>query len=298
MKRRFKSYGQKTTASLENHSELQQENLTPEERMQDELNRLEHAAQTMVSVEGFFSSNGARILMKLQDGFTSLTTWNFPILEDLSPNLMQHVVSDLKYTDLIDDQVAQPPGLKVTMLEYIKALDKATDVPMAVISDVLEPAQRRFGHYLTVPDERGDKRDYVHGAMVGADAEDLFRQSLSKVLTPDNVQATAAFGDLFTSLNQFIECERAMAPLIAKATKANPKAVKAAVERMETTAGSLVGRLARSDNGASNAFIEMVAKELKTVAQSVSFYSAAITKIIELNNLLALTEKYLRQKAE
>lgn len=292
---RFNKYKSEETPALESADPLL-DTLTPEERMEHALNHVEDNIASAVSVEGFFSNHGSRLIMKIADGFDSLTTWDFNPLERTNPGQMHYVVMDLKYTNYTDELVNQPVGMKGTMLEYIKALTKASECSFDLIKDVIDPATKRFGHYLSVPDERSDRSDYLHGADLTYDARDIYSSAMDKVTVQDNTTATAMFGDVYHSLKEFVECEKAIQDLAAKFSKNTPDAVTKACQRMEQTASALILRLTGGrDQSASSEFVEMIAKELKGVSKAVSYYAIVYTKLIEANNCIASTEALLRK---
>lgn len=292
---RFKKYKSELTASLESADPLLDE-LPPEVRMEHALNHVEDNVSSAVSVEGFFSNHGSRLIMKIAEGFDALTTWKFVPLERINPGQMHYVVMDLKYADFTDELVNQPIGMKGTMSEYIKALTKASECSFDIIKDVIDPATKRFGHYLSVPDERSDRGDYLHGADLNMDTQELYASTMTKVTIDNNTTATAMFGDVYHSLKDFVECENAILELIAKYGKNTPESVAKACQRMEQTASALIMRLSSGqDKAASSEFGEMVAKELKGVGKAVSYYAIVWTKLIEANNCIASTEKLLRK---
>lgn len=225
---RFKKYKSEATVALESADPLL-DTLTPEERMEHALNHVEDNVGSSPSVEGFFSNHGSRLIMKLADGFDALTTWTFNPLERINPRQMHYVVMDLKYTEFTDELVNQPVGMKGTMAEYIKALSKASECSFDIIKDVLDPTTKRFGHYLSVPDERSDRGDYLYGADLTVDTKELYSTAMSKVTTQDNTTATAMFGDVYHSMKDFVDCEEAILTLIAKFGKNTPESVAKAL---------------------------------------------------------------------
>jgi hypothetical protein len=286
----FKKYQTPDTAALEAH----EASLTPVDRFNRDMANLRSDATSIVSVEGWFSDHGARLTISIKEAFRSLTTYNFPVFEPLNPSQMKTIVQGIKYTAVDDQMMPQPAGLCARYKEYLELLEKLTPIATNLIADIIEPSIKRFGHYLSVPDERGDTRDFMYGVDTTVDAEAIFRSNMSKVMVQGNHEAASQFGNLFDSMNDFVACETLMVKLVDSYSTASPDRVQHAVGRMQLTATALIQRLERDDSGASREFVAMVAEELERVARYLQLYSLITTKVIEANNVLASIEQKLR----
>ena len=242
----------------------------------------------------YFSRKADKINMSIREGFRYMTTFNYDPMEPLNPMQMQSYFSTLQFMDHENMKVDQPVGFKGDLTAYTQSLLARARVMDKVLTEVIRPAASRFGHYLSTPLDRADRRDYEHGVSIAESIDDLVKDDARYFTAGRN--ATTSLGNLFGSFREFVEAEVNMleVQVILKAGGSSTE-VKRAVDSLSIVATALIKRLGEDkQNKPSKEFASMIAEELTTVAKWVEWYAVQMTKIIETNNALASIEKDLR----
>lgn len=267
---------------------------TPAETMYEDLLMVSNEAAMAGNLQNYFSRKADLINMSVREGFRYLTTMNYNPMEQLNPMQMESLVSGMVFEDHENVKVDQPTGFKGELLPYTTGLVARANVMTQVLNEVIRPAASRFGHYLSIPMDRAERRDFEAGVMINVPLEQLIKDDAEYFAA--NRQGSASLGKLFTSFREFIESERNMTEVNAILSGGNTSEVKKAVDALSITATALIKRLGEDkQNKPSNEFATMIGEQLTEVAKWVEWYSVQMTRIIETNNCLYAIEKEIRK---
>jgi hypothetical protein len=250
-------------------------------------------ASVMGSIGDYFAKRFSSMSISIREGFQKLTTFSYAPLTQLHPAQMDSFAKALSYVEIEDLSVDQMRGFKGNMLQYVESLKPRVALCTTLITDVVEPATRRLGHYMNTAAERGDRRDFQGGAPASTGIADLIADE-AKFFTPGGFDATCRFGDIFHNNAEFVKSEKVMVEIAAMLQKAPPSKLKAAVDNLSTVAQQLFIRLGRDQDPASKEFIAMIGDELQTVAKWIEWYALQITRVTETNATLYSIEDQLR----
>ncbi|AEH03599.1 virion structural protein [Pseudomonas phage PhiPA3] len=266
---------------------------TPTDKLFDALQTVSTEAGFIGNVSNWFARKAGNLNMNVREGFRYLTSWNYDPMQKLNVLQMRNFVETLDYMTIETLRVSQPAGFRGELLPYTTGLQKRAQIMAEVVDKVIKPATARFGHYLSTPEERAERRHFQYGAELGHDLDALIKADAAHFSS--NRVATAKFGELFSSMNDFIECERNMVDVNTILNGGTTSTVKNAVEALSQTATALVDRIAKDkDIKTSSELAKMIAEEIAEVARWVEWYSVQMTRIIETNNVLYSIEQELR----
>lgn len=238
----------------------------------------------------YFSRKADSLNIAVQEGFKYLTTYNYEPMETLHPLQMDNFVSTLDFMDHESLKVPQPTSFKGELLPYTTLLMERAQTMNKVLTNVIQPATTRFGHYLSMPMERAERRDFEYGINIQDDRDKMNAEDAK--LFGSNRSSSASLGQLFNSFSDFITAERNMQTVKATLGEGGMDSVKKAVQALTITAGALIKRLGQDErNKPSNEFVKMISEQLTEVARWVEWYSGQMTRIIETNNALYEAEK-------
>lgn len=269
------------------------EALSPALEMYAALELVSNEAAIIGNMTNYFSRNYQKVNMAVREGFRYLTTWNYDPMVKLNSQQMASFITSLDYIEIQDTHVSQPASFKGSLLPYTSDLVVRAKVMRDVLDKVLKPAAARFGHYLNTPIDRGERRQFEYGINIGIKLDDLIKADAEYF--GSGRSATAKFGDLYSSLEDFVRSERNMEEVAAIVSGGNTNEVKRAVDSLSAVATTLIERLGVETDKASKEFVTMLGEELKEVARWVEWYALQMTRIIETNNVIAKIEGELRK---
>lgn len=262
----------------------------PDNALFKQLHTISTEALVIGNFARYFSRKADSLNIAVQEGFKYLTTYNYDPMETLHPAQMSNYVSTLDFMEHETLKVPQPNGFKGELLPYTVMLIERTAIMNKVLTDVIQPATSRFGHYLSLPMDRAERRDFEFGITIADDRDKLAKEEAK--LFGGNRSATVSLGTLFNSFNDFVDSERNMLTVKSTLGEGGMDSVKKAVNALVITAGALIKRLGQdSSSKPSGEFVKMVSEQLTEVARWVEWYSAQMTRIIETNNALYEVEK-------
>lgn len=292
---KFFSDGDPAAAEQTPETEVLPINTTPVTQLVEHMDVVSTESMISGNLVNYFSRKADKINMSVREGFRYLTTMNYQPMEPLNPMPMQSLLSTYVFEDHEGLSVSQPVGFKGEMLPYTLGLLARARVMDQVLNQVIRPAASRFGHYLSIPMDRAERRDFEAGVVIDLDVEQLIKDDAAFFAA--NRQSSASLGTLFTSFREFIESESNLLEVqgILGSGGATTE-VKRAVDSLSIVATALIKRLGEDKtNKPSREFAAMIAEQLTTVAKWVEWYSLQMTRIIETNNVLASIEKELRK---
>ena len=267
---------------------------TPTDKLFDALGTISTEAGYIGNVSNWFARKVSNMGVHIKEGFRYLTTWNYDPLLPLNPLSTSNFVSTLDYLEVEKIIVPQPAGFKGQILPYTVGLVSRAAIMAQVVEKVIKPAAARFGHYLSTPEDRAERRNFQYGIDIDQSIDQLVKADAQFFAA--NRQATASFGKLYGSMNDFAEAERYMAEVNTILKGGETSTVKNAVEALSQTVTALMERIGKDgDIKTSSEFAKMMSEELTQVAKWVEWYSIQMTRIIETNNVIAATEKQLRE---
>jgi hypothetical protein len=273
----------------ESTAEPLQINESPSEQLFTELGTISNEAMVMGNISKYFGRKVDGLSVSIQEGFKYLTTYNYDPMETLHPANLSTFTGSLDFLDHESLSVPQPNGLKGEILPLTAMLVDHAKIMQKVLTEVIRPATSRFGHYLSVPFDRAERRDFEFGVHIGDDRDRLVSEE-SKHFT-GNRAAQTTLGKVFNSFTDFVEAERNMQQINTMLNGGGTEDVKKAVNALSQTAGALIRRMSEEKVTNSNEFAKMVADQLSEVGRWVEWYAAQMTRIIETNNVLAEIEK-------
>lgn len=268
--------------------------LTPMEKLDVVCDQVATEAFSVGDLSNYLTQKSAQITAALSDAFRFLTTRDYKRPEMLNAIALGRYLNTKQYTALQDIEIHVPVGFQGNLLDYVKHLHGAPHAHMTcLIRDVLIPAQKRFGYYLSNPTESNDRRDFQGGSKFSlADLKALTDAEAAFVIA-GNHSARRPLGDVFNNLG---EIELAMAGInhVNKEVwrDAVPGQVEAEVQKLVKISTALFDTLAGGSN-ASSQFTAALAEELRTVAKWVEWYSVMQTRLGDLTTAMKLNEKEL-----
>lgn len=261
----------------------------PDTTLFQELGTVSTEAGFIGNVARYFSRRADSLNIAVREGFKYLTTFTYDPMETLHPGQMVSFVQNLDYMELEDLKVAQPVGFKDKLLPYTASLLDRAKVMDQVLEQVIRPATARFGHYLTTPVDRAERRGFQYGVQIGQSIDELVKADAQ--FFASSRSSTASFGKLFDSMSDFVGSERNMLEVNTVLKGGVTSDVKNAVNALSLTATALIDRIGKeSDIKTSSEFAKMMAEELTEVAKWVEWYAVQMTRIIETNNVLYAIE--------
>jgi len=268
---------------------------TPVTDLFDQMEVVSQEALMSGNLVNYFSRKADNINMAVREGFRYLTTMNYQPMEPLNPMQMQSFVSSLVFDEHESLKVDQPVGFKGDLYAYTTGLIARARIMDQVLDQVIRPAASRFGHYLSIPMDRAERRDFEQGVQIDLDLEQLVKDD--SFYFTNNRQSTNSLGNLFGSFRDFVESENNMMQVqgILGSGGATTE-VKRAVDSLSIVATALIKRLGEDKaNKPSREFAVMIGEQLTLVAKWVEWYALQMTRIIETNNVLAAIEKDIRK---
>lgn len=262
----------------------------PDNALFKQLNTIATESFSIGNFARYFSRKAEALNISVQEGFKYLTTYNYDPMETLHPLEMSNFTSTMDFMDHEDVKVPQPVSFKGELLPYTVLLLERAQTMNKVLTNVIQPATSRFGHYLSMPMDRAERRDFEYGINITSDRDKMYQEDAK--LFGNNRSAQASLGSLFNSFSDFVEAERNMNAVKATLGEGGMDQVKKAVQALTITAGALIKRLGQDEkNKPSGEFVRMISDQLTEVAKWVEWYSAQMTRVIETNNALYAAEK-------
>lgn len=275
--------------SAQSTAEPLQINDSPSNQLFKELGTISTEAMMMGNISKYFGRKVDGLSVSLQEGFKYLTTYNYDPMETLHPSNLATFTGSMDFLEHDSLSVPQPNGLKGEILPLTALLVDHAKIMQKVLTEVIRPATSRFGHYLTVPFDRAERRDFEFGVHIGDDRERLISEEAKHYTGNRSAQTT--LGKVFNSFADFVEAERNMQTINTMLNGGGTEEVKKAVNALSQTASALIRRMAEDKVTNSNEFAKMVADQLSEVGRWVEWYAAQMTRIIETNNVLYEIEK-------
>lgn len=262
----------------------------PDNALFKQLQTISTEALVIGNFARYFSRKAESLNIAVKEGFKYLTTYNYDPMETLHPLQMANYVETLDFMEHEDLTVPQPISFKGELLPYTTLLLERAQVMTKVLTNVIQPATSRFGHYLSLPMDRAERRDFEYGINIQDDREKMTKEDAK--LFGSNHSASAKLGNLFNSFSDFVESERNMLAVKAAIGEGGMDSVKKAVQALTITASALINRLGADEkNKPSGEFVKMISEQLTEVAKWVEWYAGQMTRIIETNNVLYAVEK-------
>lgn len=264
----------------------------PDNALFKQLDTISNEALVIGNFARYFSRKSEALNVAVQEGFKYLTTYNYDPMETLHPLQLSNFVDSLDFIDHEDIKVAQPTSFKGELLPYTALLLERAQVMNKVLTNVIKPATSRFGHYLSIPMDRAERRDFEYGINITSNRDEIIKEEAKWF--GSNRSATASLGTLFNSFSDFVDAERNMLTVKATLNEGGTDSVKKAVTALTETASALIKRLGEdARNKPSNEFVKMMSEQLTEVAKWVEWYASQMTRIIETNNALYEAEKVI-----
>lgn len=265
---------------------------TPSNQLFVDLGTISNEAMSMGNISKYFGRKADSLSVSIQEGFKYLTTYNYDPMETLHPNQLASFTTGLDFHEHESMKVSQPNGLKGEILPVTSMLREHAKLMVKVVNEVIRPATSRFGHYLSVPFDRAERRDFEFGINIGADLIKLV-DAESKFYTGNRASGTT-LGSVFNSFSDFVSAERNMQEVNALVHGGSTDEIKKAVQALIQTSNALIRRIGEDRNiGTSNEFAKMIADQLTDVGRWVEWYAAQMTRIIEVNNVLYAIEEQI-----
>lgn len=264
---------------------------SPSNQLFKDLGTISNEAMLMGNISKYFGRKVDSLSVSIQEGFKYLTTYNYDPMETLHPANLDTFTSAMDFLDHDTLSIPQPNGLKGELLPLTAMYLSHARIMTKVLDEVIRPATSRFGHYLTVPFDRAERRDFEYGINIGEDRDRLIAEE-GKFYT-GNRSGTTQLGKVFNSFADFVAAERNMLEVHAILKGGGTDEVKKAVMALTQTSSALVRRMSEDKVASSNEFAKMVADQLTEVGRWVEWYAAQMTRIIETNNVLYEIEKLI-----
>lgn len=283
----YSRYGNNEVVSLESAEPVQD----PVRDLYKACATISMEAAEMGSIAGFFVRAGNNLSMAIKRGFEFLTTWNYAPLATLNPGNMRSIVRTRDYMELQSKPVSQPRGFTGNLHDYVMSMEPRIMLAAQLKTNVLDPAIKRLGHYLTNPTEREDRRDFVGG---GADVAQTGKALIdeAKFYGKGDNQATAEFGQLFNNLQEFVQTEYKLVEYAGILKQATPTDIRASVDNLASVAQGLLKSM--GSDPTSKQLTQAIGQELQNAAKWVEWYAVQYTKLAEVTQVCATIEADIR----
>lgn len=286
----YTRYGKNEVVSVESVADIQND---PMRQFYRACETISTEAADVGSVAGFFMRAGNNFSMAIKRGFEFMTTYDWAPLPTLYPGNMRSIARTRDYMVWADKFVSQPRGFIGNLHDYVNGMEARIILAAQIKELVLVPAMQRLGYYVTNPNQRTDTRDFPGGSADVAQTAKLLADEAKYYGKGDN-QATAAFGQLFNSMNEFVAADYKLAEYAVLMNKAKPADIRSSVEALSVTAQGLFKSLGTSNDPASKQLIQTIGTELANTAKWVEWYAVQYTKLLETTQVFAMLEKELR----
>lgn len=265
---------------------------SPSNQLFEDLGTISNEAMSMGNISKYFGRKTDALSVSIQEGFKYLTTYNYDPMETLHPNQIASFTTGLDFFEHEDLKIPQPNGLKDEILPLTVRLIEHARIMAQVVNEVIRPATSRFGHYLSIPFDRAERRDFEFGITLPVDRLALIEEE-SKLYLGNRI-STTTLGKAFNSFSDFVTAERNMQVVNQLVHGGATGDIKKSVQALVQTASALVRRIGEErTTTTSNEFAKMIGDQLAEAARWVEWYSAQMTRIIETNNVLYEIEKTL-----
>ncbi len=266
------------------------------ETLYETLEMVSNEAQFIGNFVNYFNRKSANITVGIKEGFKYLTTYNYSPMETLNPVQTKFFLSSgIEYLDLKDFVGAKPFGLRVEMLPYTTELVKRVSLMTAVIDVLVKETTSTVANFVNNPTLRSERR-FQSKAKMAVDLESIKREE-SKFFGTTR-QAEEKFQSLYNSFNDFIQCENNLVDIRRDLKEGRLVELKTSLENLVALTSTLLEQAGQTPfderEKPSKEFTEFVSSELLQAAKWTEWYALQMTRIIETNNCLALTEKELR----
>lgn len=263
---------------------------SPSNQLFEDLGTISNEAMVIGNISKYFGRKVDSLNVSIQEGFKYLTTYNYDPMETLHPTQLATFTNSLDFFEHEDLKVPQPNGLKGEILPVTAMLVEHAKVMDQVLNNVIRPATSRFGHYLSIPFDRAERRDFEYGITISADRIKLV-EAEAKFYT-GNRAAHTTLGKVFNSFSDVVTAERNMQTVSELVHGGATSDIKNAVQALVQTAGALIRRIGEErGTTTSNEFAKMISDQLSEAGRWVEWYAAQMTRIIEVNNVLYEIEK-------
>lgn len=266
------------------------------ERLYKACEVISNEAFTIKDINRTIVQKTARLGAVLKDAFRFMTTWDYSKPEQLNPQQVYKLLKETPYTDIIDLGVYKPLGFKGWIYAYVQDIE-SVQLPVleGVVTQVLQPAQKRFGYYLSDLQNLTEKRikeqksnDYT------LDRLQTLINTEGKWTIEGNRTTEANYGDLYQNNN---ECYQTLLTMNTINTRrwnnANPKHVAKQMDDVVSVSKALLTTMEQNQTLVSRQVIQLLADEITLVARWVEWYSVMTTRILDTTAALKLTEKKL-----
>lgn len=272
--------------------------VTPLQHLYDVCDEVSVEAFAVGGLGDWFARKGATISHALTEAFRHITTTDFTKPEIINSRQLRQMLSTVQYSELMEYPAHIPVGLQHGMRDYTALLNGTVgDHLNGLLDNVIMPAQKRFGHYLSNPGDTNERRDFMHGSMYDAKSLDVVKEQMGSFLQPGSHASTRDFGDVFSNSMEFLaSCDNLNEVNTTRWTKANPAQVEKQVQLLVKIASSLFDNLANGGGAnASPQFTAMLGEELRLVAMWVEWYAVAVTQITDATTAMKHNEKLIMQ---
>lgn len=283
----YSRYGTNEVVSMESAEPVQD----PVRDLYKACTTISMEAAEMGSIAGFFVRAGNNLSMAIKRGFDFLTTWNYAPLPALNPGNMRSIVRTLDYMELQSKPVSQPRGFTGNLHDYVMAMEPRIMLAAQLKTNVLEPAIKRLGHYMSNPTERTDRRDFVGGGADVAQTGKALADEAKFYGKGDN-QATAEFGQLFNNLQEFVQTEYKLVEYATILKNASPTDIRASVDNLASVAQGLLKSMGTDPT--SKQLTQAIGQELQNAAKWVEWYAVQYTKLVEVTQVCSTIEADIR----
>lgn len=270
--------------------------VTPLQHLYDVCDEVSVEAFAVGGLGDWFTRKGATITHALTEAFRYIATSDFTKPEVINSRQLRQMLSTVQYSELMEYPAHIPVGLNAGMRDYTTLLQgNVKTLLIGLLSNVIVPAQKRFGHYLSHPNDVNERRDFAHGSMYSAKNLEEIKGQMGGFLQTGSHSSTRDFGDVFSNSMEFLtSCDNLNDVNTQRWSDANPAQIEKQVQILVKIATSLFDGLANGGGAnASPQFTAMLGEELRLVAQWVEWYAVAVTQIVDATTAMKHNEKLI-----
>ena len=258
-----------------------------------------------ISLEAFNVKASMALVRKMIPNFIQNVT-NF--LENLTLNeklavalvqdsKLQKLLKDVKYVDVRKMEVYAPQGLKVSYLEYLRALEDSVVMAERLMPNVLVPFSNWLAMKLATPEALGSQRDNNMADQTKDSGLATAKASLERAVNKANTQQKFLYGKLVQRNSDWSDVVKSTNDLLSRYMATNPKQVREKVEEITTNLNTLIARMEEDPETYKLSGITAagLAKQCYVMGREVEYYSVVGYLMQELSNTVQHTVQQLEE---
>lgn len=215
--------------------------------------------------------------------------WNQRGLIDVKKT--NRLIQDLNYMTLAEQEIFIPAGLSVPLIEYLRALNNASTLTEALISETLQPTLNWLAMLLTKPENLASVRAVPQDSGIVFHDLKKHQLALAKCLEDRRKISKGAFKKVFKRNADMLECATVVNQLNQALVSVDKDNVTELVDEIIKAFDTILIRMKTNPNEykLSGPVMGVMAKVALNLAEEIEFYGAHAHKVQEATETFKLT---------